>query len=69
MINVVIEGGEHTGKSQVLALIGKHLRELGLDVVIQSESSHNAPFLAMRDDELVEYLSNTKIVLTALRTT
>ena len=69
MINVVIEGGEHSGKSQALALIGRHLRELGLDVVIQSESSHNAPFLAMSNDELVEYLSNTRIILTALRTT
>lgn len=69
MIHIVIEGAEHAGKSHALALVGKQLRELGLEVAIQSESSHNAPFLAMTNEELLEYLANTKIVLTALRTT
>ena len=69
MINIIVEGPEHAGKSHVLAIIGKQLRELGLDVAIQSESTHNAPFLAMSTEELVEHLTNSKIVLTALRTT
>ena len=69
MIHIVIEGAEHAGKSHALALIGKQLREMGLDVVIQSESSHNAPFLAMSSEELIDHLRQSRIVLTALRTT
>ena len=69
MINIVIEGPEQSGKSHVIALVGKHLRELGLEVIIQSEHSHNAMYLNMNNEELVEHLTQTKIVLTGLRTT
>ena len=69
MIHIVVEGPEQSGKSHAIALVGKHLRELGLEVTIQSESSHNAPYLAMSTEELVDNLTKTKIVLTGLRTT
>ena len=68
MINIVIEGPEHVGKSHLIALIGKHLRELGLDVNIQSEHTHNAAVMEMDTAELVEHLTEKKIIITGLRT-
>lgn len=68
MINIVIEGPEQSGKSHLIALIGKHLREQGLDVNIQSEHTHNAEIMEMNQAELLEHLIETKIIITALRT-
>ncbi len=68
MINIVIEGPEHSGKSHLIALIGKHLREQGLDVNIQSEHTHNAEVMEMNQAELLEHLTETKIIITALGT-
>jgi thymidylate kinase len=68
MINIVIEGPEKSGKSQLIALIGTYLREQGLDVNIQSEHTHNADFMNMNSDELLTYLRETKIIVTGLRT-
>ena len=68
MINIVIEGPEHAGKSHLIALIGKHLREQGLDVNIQSEHTHNAAVMEMNTAELVEHLTERKIIITGLRT-
>ena len=68
MINIVIEGPEHAGKSHLIALIGKHLREQGLDVNIQSEHTHNATVMEMNTAELVEHLTEKKIIITGLRT-
>ncbi len=47
MINIVIEGPEQSGKSHLIAIIGKHLRSQGLDVNIQSEHTHNAGVMEM----------------------
>ncbi len=68
MINIVIEGPEESGKSHLMALIGKHLREQGLDVNIQSEHTHNAAVMEMNTAELVEHLTERKIIITGLRT-
>lgn len=68
MINIVIEGPEQSGKSHLIALIGKHLREQGLDVNIQSEHTHNAEVMEMNLTELLEQLTETKIIITGLRT-
>ncbi|MCX7085439.1 MAG: hypothetical protein NTY69_07845 [Methylococcales bacterium] len=68
MINIVIEGPEKSGKSHLIALIGNYLREQGLDVSIQSEHTYNADVLKMNAAELVEHLTETKIIITGLRT-
>lgn len=68
MINIVIEGPEQSGKSQLIALIGKYLREQGVDVSIQSEHSHNADFMEMSAEELLKSLTETKVIVTALTT-
>jgi thymidylate kinase len=68
MINIVIEGPEQSGKSQLIALIGKHLRAQGLAVNIQSEHTHNADVMAMETEELLKHLTETKIIITGLRT-
>ena len=68
MINIVIEGPEESGKSHLMALIGKHLREQGLDVNIQSEHTHNAAVMKMNTAELVEHLTERKIIITGFRT-
>ena len=68
MINIVIEGPEESGKSHLMALIGKHLREQGWDVNIQSEHTHNAAVMEMNTAELVEHLTERKIIITGLRT-
>ena len=68
MINIVIEGPEESGKSHLMALIGKHLREQGLNVNIQSEYTHNAAVMELNTTELVEHLTEKKIIITGLRT-
>jgi thymidylate kinase len=68
MINITIEGPANCGKSHVIALIGKHLRSLGLDVTIQAQETHNAGTLSLADEELIEPLRNTKIILKEMRT-
>ena len=68
MLHITIEGPEHSGKSPLIALLGKFLREQGLDVSIQSEHSHNAAYMEMAAEELLEPLADTKIMVTGLRT-
>jgi thymidylate kinase len=68
MINIVIEGPEQSGKSHLIAIIGKHLRSQGLDVNIQSDHTHNADVMEMEVEELLEHLTQTKIIITGLRT-
>ncbi len=68
MLHITIEGPEHSGKSPLIALIGKALREQGLNVDIQSEHSHNASYMDMPVSELLEQLRETKIMITGLRT-
>ena len=68
MLHITIEGPEHAGKSPLIALIGKTLREQGLDVDIQSEHTHNANFMEMSNTELLQQLQATKIMITGLRT-
>jgi thymidylate kinase len=69
MIDVLFEGAAGAGKSHLLALVGRYLREQGLDVVIQSELTHNADIINEHTTEqLVQELANVKIVLKELRT-
>jgi len=69
MISVLFEGASGVGKSHLLALVGRHLREQGLDVVIQSELTHNSDVINNHaTEELVQELANVKIVLKELRT-
>jgi thymidylate kinase len=68
MLHIVIEGPEHSGKSPLIALLGKHLRDHGLDVNIQSEHTHNAEYMDMPTEELIRLLADTKIIITGLRT-
>ena len=68
MITIIIEGPEKSGKSHAIALIGKHIKRLGCDVTIQSENTHNADKLAKDEDELLECLRNTRIVIKEMQT-
>ena len=68
MINIVIEGPEQSGKSHLIALIAKHIISQGLDVNIQSDHTHNADVMEMEVEELLEHLTQTKIIITGLRT-
>ncbi len=68
MITIIIEGPEKSGKSHAIALTGKHLKSLGCNVRIQSEETHNAGKLAMTDDELLERLRKTEIIIKEMRT-
>jgi thymidylate kinase len=69
MIDVLFEGAAGAGKSHLLALVGRYLREQGLDVVVQSELTHNSAVINDHTTEqLVQELANVKIVLKELRT-
>lgn len=69
MIKIIIEGPENSGKSHVIALIGKFLKGLGCKVTIQAEETHNAGTLAMTDDELLARLRDTQLIIKEMRTT
>ena len=68
MITIVVEGPEKSGKGHAIALIGKHLKNLGVDVTIQSENTHNARKLAMVDEVHLCRLRHTKVVIKEMRT-
>jgi thymidylate kinase len=69
MIDVIFEGAAGSGKSHLLALVGRYLREQGLDVIIQSESTHNAEVMENHTiEQLVQEIGNSKIILKELRT-
>ena len=68
MITIIIEGPEKSGKSHAIALIGKYLKSLGCNVTIQAENTHNADKLAKEEDELLECLRNTQIVIKEMQT-
>jgi thymidylate kinase len=68
MITIIIEGPEKSGKSHLIAIIGKYLKSLGLNVTIQAEVTHNAGTLSLADEELINHLTNEKIVVKEMRT-
>ena len=68
MITIIIEGPAQSGKSHLIALIGKYLKSLYCNVTIQSEETHNAGTLAMSDDELLERLQSEQIIIKEMRT-
>jgi len=68
MITIIIEGQAQSGKSHVIALIGKYLKNLGCNVTIQSEETHNAGTLAMSDDEILKRLQSERIIIKEMRT-
>lgn len=69
MIKIIIEGPENSGKSHVIALIGKYLKNLGCNVTIQSEETHNAATLAMTEEQLMARLCESPITISEMRTT
>ena len=69
MIDVLFEGAVGAGKSHLLALVGRYLREQGIDVVIQSELTHNSEVIKNHTiEQLVQELANVKVILKELRT-
>jgi hypothetical protein len=68
MITIIFEGPAQSGKSHLIALIGKYLKSLEFNVTIQSEETHNAGTLAMSDDELLKRLQSEQIVIKEMRT-
>jgi len=68
MITINIEGPAHSGKSHVIALVGKYLKSLECNVTIQSEETHNAGTLALSDAELLKRLQNEQIIIKEMRT-
>jgi thymidylate kinase len=68
MINIIIEGAELSGKSHLVALIGKYLKNLGCIVTIQAELTHNAGTLAQEEAQLLDHLKDTEIVIKEMRT-
>ena len=69
MIDVLFEGAAGAGKSHLLALVGRFLRDQGLDVVIQSELTHNSEVINNHTTEqLIKELADVKIVLKEQRT-
>jgi thymidylate kinase len=69
MITIIIEGPENSGKSHVIALLGKYMKSLGCHVTIQSEETHNAATLAMTEEQLLARLCESPITITEMRTT
>lgn len=69
MITILIEGRELSGKSHLVALIGKYLKSLGCNVSIQAEQTHNAGTLAKEEEQLLERLRHSQIVIKEMRTT
>jgi thymidylate kinase len=68
MITIIIEGPAQSGKSHLIALIGKYLKSLDCNVTIQSEETHNSSTLAMSDDELLKRLQSEQIIIKEMRT-
>lgn len=68
MITIIIEGQENSGKSHVVALLGKYLKSLGCNVTIQAQGTHNAGTLAMDEAQLVTKLKDSQIILKEMRT-
>ena len=68
MITIIIEGPAQSGKSHLIALIGKYLKSLDCNVTIQSEETHNAGTLALSDDELLKRLQSEQIIIKEMRT-
>lgn len=68
MITISIEGPVQSGKSHLIALIGKYLKSLGCNVTIQSEETHNAGTLSMSEDELMKRLQSEQIGIKEMRT-
>jgi len=68
MITINIEGPAGSGKSHVIALIGKYLKSLDCNVTIQSEVTHNAGTLGLNENELLKKIRSQEIVIKELRT-
>jgi ABC-type enterochelin transport system ATPase subunit len=68
MITIIVEGPKHSGKSHLIALIGKYLKSLDCNVTIQSEETHNAGTLSLEHDELIKRLQNDQIIIKEMRT-
>ncbi len=68
MLNIEISGPDKSGKGHAIALIAKKLRELGLNVVVQSEETHNAVKMEKTQEELVERLKDIEFRVMELQT-
>lgn len=68
VLNIEISGPDKSGKCHVKALISKKLRELGLNVVVQSEESYNAPKMVKTEEELIARLKDIEFRVIELQT-
>lgn len=68
MITIIIEGAELSGKSHVVALIGNYMRNLGCQVAIQAEQTHNVGTLMLEQPQLLNHLADKRIVIREMRT-
>ncbi len=68
MLTIQINGPDKSGKGYAIAYISRKLKEVGCDVTIQSEETHNASKISKTDDELIARLKDVKIKLIEMQT-
>ncbi len=68
MINITVEGPTHAGKGYVIAAITKALKDIGCDVSVQGEKTHNAEKLAKTQEEIVTRLNGQKVRIMEMQT-
>ena len=62
-INLVVQGGDKSGKGNLIALITHYLRENNINVVVQLEETHNKPKLERDDSLLIEKLKDVNVFI------
>lgn len=68
MLSITIEGPKDSGKSHLIALLGKYLKQIDCNVTIQGEETHNAGTLSLEESELIERLKMEQIIIKEMRT-
>ncbi len=68
MITITVEGPNKAGKGYVIAAIAKALKEVGCDVSVQGEVTHNAEKLAKTQEEIVARLKDQKVRVMEMQT-
>ena len=68
MVTIVVEGPQHAGKGYVIATIAHALREIGCDVTVQLEETHNHRKMIKSEDEIKTRLVGEKVTIQELQT-
>ena len=66
-VTIEVSGKEHTGKTSVIAAIGKHLESLGVNVVLQRIDPQLDDKLVL-DEPVLERLRRTTVFIRELQT-